>query len=569
MALSLFPYQDSKRLRLNQSPNDALHIGGPSPKKRKMDQKHCYLQAFQQLRQATLQIQEWCHTIEQLDHSLDELRQINQDDGLARGEQGEPRDQLRVVALQMERSELDIKMQRKRQFIQSLRLVPLELFEQILVIAIDGGAPKQTLQCVCKCWREALLSIPRIWSNISVTIPRHIVKSVPFLKRRIELAKGTPLNVTLSAQCGERKVGIIKSLHSLVFATGTHRWRSLTILDGNHHELKDWISSAFHGEFTSLEELDIRYTETPENDIYNPIYLSIERTANRLISLSLAESQVLPEFLEQRKDLYSSLVTFKAGIHLAWELPSNTLLNLELLGDTLTGDVSKLDFPPFLSLPSLSLDLFQNCKFDKVTHLTVHRLEAEASWAIWTVNLPVLLSLTCHIAKLSALPCIQAPHLRDLSMGIWTPTFGHWGGRLNNQDDRDITRVFQARTFSIHIRPTTLRLESSIPVRSLCIILERWPQIEHLSFQYGYDLNTLKKLEASLTARENVSDDDFSDARWSLCPVLVTLHIEIDEDDVSQDWRGFGKNLLYARRNASLRRFTWGSGLRISTLVSL
>ncbi|CAG8751888.1 16310_t:CDS:1, partial [Acaulospora colombiana] len=341
---------------------------------------------------------------------------------------------------------------------------------------------------------EALLDMPRIWSNLSVAIPRHIVKSVPVLKRRIELAKGTPLNVTLSAQCEGRKLGVVKNLHSLVFATGTHRWRSLTILCGQHDELKDWIPSIFHGEFSSLEELDIQYTYTPEDDIYEPIYLSIESTANRLLSVSLVESQILPEFLERKRDFYSGLVTFKAGLHLALGLRSHNLLNLELRGDQLIGDVSKLKFPPTLSLPSLSLDLFQQCKFDNVTHLAVHRLEAEGSWAIWTVNLPSLLSLTCRIAKLSALPSIQAPHLKYFSMGIWTPSLDHWR-RPDNQEDRDITRVFQARTFSIQIRPTTLRLESPIPLQSLCVILQRWPQIEHLSFHGGYDCTSLKELE--------------------------------------------------------------------------
>jgi hypothetical protein len=480
----------------------------------------------------------------------------------------DPHDQLRIIALEMERSEFSIKTQRKLQFIQSLRVVPLELFEQILILAVEDGTSKQTLQSVCKCWREAVLNIPRLWSNISVEVPRSIIKSVPFLKRRIELSKGAPLNVTLSARCGERKLGIIKTLHSLVFATGTDRWRSLTILDGENEGLKEWITSSFHGEFPSLEELDIQYLYNPGIDIYNPIYDSIGTTANHINSCCLVEGQTWPEFLERLPDFHSSLVTAKVGIPLVEPLKSPNLLNLELRGSLPIVHLPELDFPPNLSLPSLSLDLFQHHKFDRVTHLTVHRIDAERSRTIWTATLSALLSLKCLTANLSGLPCIRAPHLQYLYMGEWPSDAETWGGRRRaNDESQETTNIFQAKQFSVHIKPTSVHLESFASVQLLCIILKKWPQIEYLSIGYGQYQDELKELEASLTARGNISDDNFSEATWSLCPVLITLHIETDDEDGYENWRSFGQTLTYARRNAPFRRFTWGNKDRLSTLV--
>ena len=194
-----------------------------------------------------------------------------------------------------------------------------------------------------------------MWSNISVfSAVRHSDKPVEWLKRRLEMAKGVPLDITLSVACstrfdtgyserwgGKSSDKVVKQLHKLVFSSGTERWRSLTVLDGNrtandfpvphaflhghpaitslaygdaNAAFRSWISSkAREAVFPRLTTLDIQYNYMPTNDVYVGLYNAIYWTATGLKQCFLHENQIPLGFLNKPERLFRGLSVLKAG----------------------------------------------------------------------------------------------------------------------------------------------------------------------------------------------------------------------------------------------------------------
>jgi hypothetical protein len=260
----------------------------------------------------------------------------------------------------MSQDEIRLKIAEKRNQLSSLRVLPIEVFDDILIYAhLYYKVPRLDLALVCRTWHLAVLSIPRIWGNISlISAVTNSTKPVEWLKKRLELAKNVTLDITLSATCApfldpnnpddmrrknEVSEKVVKRLHKVAFASGTERWRSLTIIDGirssgvssiqqaaaniapgavqithfpgGNAEFQSWVSAKVQGaKFPRLTRLDMQgYTYMPRDDAYVELYSAIAKTATRLEECFLHEAQIPLGFLKTPDKLFQGFLGLKAG----------------------------------------------------------------------------------------------------------------------------------------------------------------------------------------------------------------------------------------------------------------
>lgn len=476
---------------------------------------------------------------------------------------------LQILALELERGELEVKMRERRRYIDSLRIIPMELFGDMIIMAIEGGMRRIDLALVCRCWRDVLLSLPRIWSNISIIIPRYIKKPREFLKRRIQLAKAVPLDITLSASCLGRPLETVMKLHSMILATGTFRWQSLTVIDGvrPQNDMPEWTKDLHIKPFSQLRSLDMQYHYHETEDIYLPIYSRITETSPRLSTCLLTISQQPVGFLAPNctKILFSNLSILQVPWIFMWmtEMPTN-LRELRLLSIAESRHMSSFEFPAIVILPKVSIITIPTWKMDKVTHLTIHDLvqDAQPLFCNFTVCLPALVQLIVFNGYLSHLRYIVAPQLQILSIQV------NPGDRSNRagEEVKTLNEIFTSDPISFHLTPTNFQLHNALETRVVCLILERWSQLKHISLHVPLEPSQSQFLETSLKARKAVEGDMGAIADWKLCADLETLELEVDPEYIV-DWSRYARSIFFARRNTKLYQIRWGSGPNKETLT--
>ena len=263
-----------------------------------------------------------------------------------------PKTQLRIINLELSQGQLWLRITEKQRQLSSQRILPLELFEIILIYAhCFYHIPRITLALVCHTWHLAVINTPRLWSDISVVsaCAHGGKRPAEWLRQRIERAKGVSLDVTLSASCSPfagtdygsemiretaASLKVVKRLHKLVFATETSRWRSLQILDGTRplpltasiavaatqdeeqKELRRWVSGKLQGpSFPRLQALNMRtYAHVPHEDIYECLYAAVEKTATRLEACFFNEQQLPVGFLKEAKRILARVFELKSSV---------------------------------------------------------------------------------------------------------------------------------------------------------------------------------------------------------------------------------------------------------------
>lgn len=120
--------------------------------------------------------------------------------------------------------------------------LPTEIMVQICIFYIEGVDGKRLfLASLNRWWKDLILDTPQLWRKIPINYAAgpliKVYDPVAHLEKHIRRAKQVLLDITLSPTCGALpydgeavplRAIMILQIHATIFATGLHRWRSLT-----------------------------------------------------------------------------------------------------------------------------------------------------------------------------------------------------------------------------------------------------------------------------------------------------------------------------------------------------
>jgi len=194
-----------------------------------------------------------------------------------------------------------------------------------------------------------------------------------------------------------------------------------------------------------------------------------------------------------------------------------------------------------------------------------------------TIEFPALTSLSVSLPSLSIVQDLLAPNLRRLSLGrpLGRPFLRdpHLIEIFENHM-KPIVDFMRDASKTPTTSPTTFVLHQAFAAKSICVVLERWVQLQHISVldEWAYRRKPeLQYLERMLKTRDTLGEETGPNAQatWKICPRLQTLHFEVEDttdldlhypgEDPQEDYRRMARAVAHSRRYSPLERISWGA----------
>ena len=137
----------------------------------------------------------------------------------------------KVTTLQKHITLLEKENSESQSFLAPIRRLPIELLAEILAIAIEShGQNRFDMMRVCRSWRATVLSMARIWSQMTIR-PLTSREQAEFV---VERTRQVPLELSIDSESIYPPYRVLRegatAYGGLAFAMNTmSRWRSLTI----------------------------------------------------------------------------------------------------------------------------------------------------------------------------------------------------------------------------------------------------------------------------------------------------------------------------------------------------
>ncbi|KAG8820046.1 hypothetical protein FRC17_010261 [Serendipita sp. 399] len=326
------------------------------------------------------------------------------------------------------------------------------------------------------------------------------------------------------------------------------RWYSLSIVDRDARYGLRWPTSDKIPikSFRSLRVLSI--------DAVTRTELSAGSQLDFLMRIAQCRPRLYHLRIIREKQL--TIVTFEAGPEAFDMLPDASFPKLREV--TIDGSFWVTNAEQLWKIPSSANLTILNCSPWLISALSTLNIE--------TLHVDGLLDWNAGMLG-SYSTILRLPNLRTLSMKPCLPYHlkifdardtqsvrlsGAYKSDLETvrKETEALTRSLLTDVRHLKIYPTSLTIRvEGITDRTLVVMLEAWPQLQHLSIILGGTFD----LFGILTQR-------LKDKKEPLCPKLETMYVEVgwsEQEKKWRRWRELAKEIMARRRAYPLRSMTW------------
>jgi hypothetical protein len=414
----------------------------------------------------------------------------------------------------------------------SIKTLPNEIITQIISYLVDDYVRKREIAAVCKAWRGIVLGTPMFWRRILLSPQNTNADSLRFLKRALELSGSATLDVEFCYSALPEQQRIL-DLHLMeLIHAGIHRWRSLILTAvWVQTTTSTPISAVLKGSFHSLRSLTLLGVSRFEggNDLLEPFYALIANTAPSLYEFGC--TGIKPPAILRNARIFRELKSLTCSFDVATLIkPQFDVDKLNLINNNPHQSYPHFILPLWVQFDWLNLSNLSDCGLQIVQELEINRVVLDVQPK--RLNFPSLrtLKISCDI-NLRWILDTAAPELYQLTI------VGSVTGRRNVPD---IEFVFQTENHRVQIAPKHLELRLYLHPSDTLIILNQWPQIQHLTLHW-----------LSTSEWTNNFARKLSKEKDPLCPDLLVLRIFMGgwRDESMSEWIDTAKEVLRGRKD--------------------
>ena len=416
-------------------------------------------------------------------------------------------------------------------FLAPIRRLPPEMLAEVfqMAVCVNDQSPLE-LARVSQSWRSVVLSMPRIWSNLRLSMWTKADK-VDFI---LERTRHVPLDIEIDTGADIFKVVDEKEIRYAGMERAmsvASRWRSLIItgfpskVDIDAHWTPAKSASTFSGPIDTLESFRIQ-NHCEDSILFEQLLDTVGKSSHeKLIAMELSSPNAIYHLAQpQFTSIFRRLVTFKVDVR-EMRTEVDILTHFEQL-ETL--EAFRLRLPTYG--PETDLPLVRTLKRMKIKTVSVQWMagrtfpklqECDIIWPHYPealapgggVDLPVCTDFSYDDHIIDTLPNFRVPKLDTLVVRneAWNKPRG----------STQLAAVWKGADHSAPLKPRVLYLDTQCHDQHLINALTMLPELEELYLGVVRPDGLGKKFFGALQAKKGKGSRPSSASHVSmLCPNL-------------------------------------------------